>query len=580
MYGGIPSSFNMLTFTPTASNWLVTRLMYLGFAPFVFANGTTDFTNSLTDWMSHNANYTQWTFNVRPGTMWSNGQPVTANDILSTYSSKFALNTTVDFLNFHQEVARSYALNDSAAVFVLNKSDAHFPDLAGQNVYTAVYPPSFISSGVAYSGINGTDVGDGPFYVSNYAQGQSQMTMLRNPYYKPLPAVCKVIINFVEASSQVPTYLLAGTSDFGGVPPGSVSSLTSNPHMHLYDTQAVRSLTMMYNLTEAPFNQLAFRQALAYGVNQSEIQSQAYRGYFTMAYAAEGGIPPESTLWYNANQQKYSYNVSKALALLNSIGIKKGSDGYLQYSNGTDVSLTIFADNSITELTLSGGIVTQNLQKLGFKVTFDSVPISTIIGYTYSNTNNIWDGIIMDQSGGPVFGLPYLDALPSWQVYEPLAPYPTWMAPANIEAEYSGNLSIVQGTDNSSVIKGALLNIQALGAQYLPNIHLGYPDAVNVYSTQNWVNWPNFITYGLDTAWNDRGFAQLQPVGSQQATSNTSTSSSSSTQATSSLSSSSSPTTSGSGLNATYIYAAIAVIVIIVIAAVAVLMMRRPPRPQ
>ncbi|MDA4130495.1 MAG: ABC transporter substrate-binding protein, partial [Thaumarchaeota archaeon] len=136
---------------------------------------------------------------------WSNGQPVTAQDILNTYSSKFALNSTVDFLNLHGEVSREYALNTSEAVFVLNQSDAHFPEKAGQNVYTTVYPQSYVNQGVSYSGINGTDVADGPFYVSNYTAGQTQMVLLRNPYYKPLPTACEIIVNFVEANSQVPT---------------------------------------------------------------------------------------------------------------------------------------------------------------------------------------------------------------------------------------------------------------------------------------------------------------------------------------------------------------------------------------
>ncbi|MHB8565497.1 MAG: ABC transporter substrate-binding protein [Nitrososphaerales archaeon] len=588
-FGGVPSGFNMVSSAPSQSNYIVIRLMYTGISPYVFTNGTQDFSNSLTDWISHNANYTQWEFNVKPGLQWSNGQNVTAQDILNTYSSKFAFNATVDFLNLHAEVSSQYALNSSTAVFVLNQSDAHFAENAGQNVYTSVYPSSFVENGPSYSGINGTLVGVGPFYVSNYSAGETQMVLLRNPYYKPLPAACEAIISFVESDSQVPTYLIGGSTDYGPIEAGAAASVLANPHIHIFDAKAVDNIFLAYNITAYPYSSLAFRQALAYGINESEIASQAYRGYDTPATSSEGGVPPESNLWYSSNQQSYGYNTTEALALLNSMGIKKGSDGFLQYSNGTDISLTLFADNSYAETTLSSGIVQNNLQALGFKISLISSPLPSLIGDSFTNTNGFDHSMVMFQSGGPVFGIPFLDAQPSWNVYSPMAPYPTWLTPTSAEANYQGNLSIIKTTDNASQTYSALANIQGLNAANLPDIILGYPDVIFAYSTQNWVNWPSFTIYGLQSAYNDQGFALLQPASS------VTTTASSVTTAASSLATSSSSTNSGatgtqattssasllttttSTSNNTTLYAGIAVVVIIIVVALAAMMMRRKP---
>src|SRR5579872_6389904 len=580
-FGGVPAGFNMLTSPPSQPDFFAIRLMYLGISPYVFTNGTTDYSNSLTDWVSSNANYTQWTFNIKPGMTWSNGQNVTSQDILNTYSPQFAFNSTLDFLNLHTEVSKEYALNSSAAVFVLNQSDAHFPEKAGQNVYTAVYPKSFISQGNSYSGLNGTDVGDGPFYVSNYTAGQTQMIMLRNPYFKPLPAVCEIIINFVESTSQVPTYLIAGTTDWGGIGQQSAAAVLKNPTIHILDTPAIDNLFMMYNITLAPYNQLAFRQALAYAINETQIQSQAYAGYDTVAYAAKGGIPPETKLWYNPSQHAYSYNTTTALALLNTLGIKKGSDGFLQFPNGTDITLNIYNDNEFTECTIASGIVQQNLQNIGFKVNLNSIPIGNIIGDTYTNTNNINHAMIILQSGAPVFGLPYLDALTEWQVYEPTAPYPVWLSPPSVESDYTGNVSKVLATGNSSEIYTALANIQSLNAQYLPNIILGFPDALFAYNTQRWVNWPSFMTYGLYTAFNVLSFAEIQPAGTQTSSTSvsqipTTTQTNISASSSSSLSTVSSTSSSSSNL---IVYAGIVVVIVVIIGiAAAVMMRRRPPK--
>ena len=580
-FGGVPSGFNMVSSAPSQSNYIVIRLMYLGFSPFVFTNGTQDFSNSATDWISHNSNYTQWEFNIKPGLQWSNGQNVTAQDILNTYSNKFAFNATVDFLNLHSEVKSVSKLNSSTAVFVLNQSDAHFAENAGQNVYTAIYPSSFVDNGPSYSGINGTLVGDGPFYVSNYTAGETQMVLLRNPYYKPLAAACEIVISFVESDSQVPTYLISGSTDYGPIEAGAAASVLANSHVHIFDAKAVDNIFLAYNTSVYPYSQLAFRQALAYGINESEIATQAYRGYDTPATSSEGGVPPESTLWYNSNQQAYGYNTTKALQLLNSIGIKKGSDGYLQYKNGTDVSLQLFADNTYAETTLSSGIVQNNLQSLGFKINLISSPLPSLIGDSFTNTNGFDHSMVMFQSGGPVFGIPYLDAQPSWNVYSPMAPYPQWIPNASAQSSYQGNLSIIKATTDPVQTRAALNNIQALNAANLPDIILGYPDVIFAYSTQNWVNWPSFTIYGLQSAYNDLGFAELQPAGaSTTATSSGSTSATTSGTATTATSAPSTATSSTgpAASNNTLLYAGIAIVVIIIVVAIAATMMRRRPK--
>jgi ABC-type transport system substrate-binding protein len=567
--GGTPSGFNFVSSPPT-SGFDVARLLYEGFSPFVFGNGTVDYSNAITDNVTHNANYTQWSFNIKPGMKWSNGQPVTANDILATYGPGFGLNASFDVFNLHAEVKQAYAANSSEAVFVLNQSDAHFPDVAGPNQYTGVYPVDFTQHGAAYSGINSTAgslIGDGPFYLSNYKSGDTQAVFLRNPYYSPEPKICEIIMNFVESDSSDATYLIGGQADFAAIEPGAAASLAGHSNLHILDTKAVDILMLAYNASIYPFNQLPFRQALLYGINQSQIQSQAYNGYDTLAYNAQGGVPPETTAWYTSHQQNYSFNPSQAITLLNSINIKKGSDGYLQYPNssgnpnGTDITLPIWGDNQRTGGTIATGIIQTDLNNLGFKTTLQIVGVGTLIGDSYQGITS--NGLIVFQSGGPVFGLPYLDALPGPQIYNPNAPYPSWEPSAQGTAEYNGNFSIIKTSDVPSIVGPALDNIQSINSQQLPDLILGYPDYLFAYSTSKFTNWPSFMIYGLESAFNNQGFAQLTPVGSSTSTGTGST-----------LDTTATTTTAA---NNTLLYAAIAVIVVIIIIAAAVFALRRRP---
>ena len=122
-----PNSLNQLT-AQTYSAYYLLGLEYLNLIPPPSPSGILGYDDSVTDWYSANANYTQWTFNVKPGLRWSNGLNVTSADILATYSQKFALNASYDIVGIAPEIAKEYALNSSAAVFVLNVSNAHFAE--------------------------------------------------------------------------------------------------------------------------------------------------------------------------------------------------------------------------------------------------------------------------------------------------------------------------------------------------------------------------------------------------------------------------------------------------------------------
>jgi peptide/nickel transport system substrate-binding protein len=75
---------------------------------------------------------------------------------------------------------------------------------------------------------------------------------------------------------------------------------------------------MMLNTKAAPFNNLAVRQAVEWGVNRQEILNSVLKGNGVIA---QGPIAPSS--WaFNSSFAPYSYNVSKAKSLLSQSGQK------------------------------------------------------------------------------------------------------------------------------------------------------------------------------------------------------------------------------------------------------------------
>ncbi len=564
-----PNSINPLTLTTGSSGGIFIGMQYYG-TPIAAPDGTLDNAIAVTDWVSHNQNYTQWTFNVRPGLKWSNGQNVTSADILATFSPNFGFNATYDYLGMGPEVNSESALNSSAVVYVLNVSDAHWPDKFNWDLYSPIYPASFIQQQGAGSSNFGTDVEVGPFYVSNYQPGQTQLVMLRNPYFNttglPEPQISEVDVNFVDSLSLTTSILQSGTNDLAPVEPSNAASVVKNPNVHILDEKGLYVTSLQYNDSIYPYNMTQFRQALAYGMNQTQYVNQALNGYGVAGYSAEGVVSPSATFWYNPNIQKYQYSQTTALALLSQIGIVKQSDNLLHYKNGTVVTLSLWVDSDNTEDTIGASVVQSNLQSLGFKVNPTVTSASNIVGDYYSNLNNIRSAMILYTSNAPVWGNPYLDSLPAWDVYWlPTTADPYWEYPPSADVAYQSNFTAFRATADLTLEQKYIYNIEAINSQNLPTLVLAYPDALWGYNTQRWTNWPSgYIEFGAQIM-NNTAFANLMPASS--------TTTTNSTTASNSTQSSSSTTTSTPPVNYTLIGGI--VVAIIVIATTAAYLVRR-----
>jgi ABC-type transport system substrate-binding protein len=592
LYGGSPNSYNMLTALPVAGV-VDSLLQYYQMYPPPSITGQLDYNESIISGYSHNSNYTQWIFNVTPGLKWSNGQAVTPNDIINTYSQSFALNSTVDFVNAAAELSSIKAINATAAEFNLNKSDAVFPERVASSLFTPIMPQNFIQHGPSFDGFGIVNNAVGPFYSTNYSAGTTQGVFLRNPYFNPLPNACELQVQYFESDSQIPTYIQSGALDFGPIPPASASTMMNSPNVHIIDEKGLIPEMVTYNVTKYPYNMTAFRQALIYGANLSEISQKGDQGYGQTAYNSQGGIPPEATKWYSSAQTTYSYNPSMAMSLLQSIGIKKGSDGHLQFPNGTDITLTVWYDNSFAENAVAMGALQGDWQSLGFNVVLNPAALGTLIQDSYANTNNINSAMIYFKSYGAIYGYAWTAGLKSYLIDVPFNAPPSWEGPPGSTADnqYNGNLSALASTDNVALESQYLTNIQALNSANLPVLTLGYGDAVWAYNSLHWSNWPSTNLVILPNTLNSSALAGLTPTTSSSTTSSSSQSSStssvvsppsSSTSApslsttSSSTASSSSSSSTSSGLGTTTI-AVIAVVVIVIVAGIAAFAMRRRP---
>ena len=230
---------------------------------------------------------------------------------------------------------------------------------------------------------------------------------------------------------------------------------------------------------------------------------------------------------------------------------------------------------------IAAGEVKSFLSNLGFQINLVTTTASNIISDFSSKANNIGSGVILYTSRSPIFGYPYLDMQPGWNVYWlPVVPNIDWEYPPSVDAQYQSNFSSFASTNNVTQEKLYLGNTQALNAQYLPTIVLAYPDEVYGISTQHWTNWPQYFVF-QGSIFNQSGFANLRPAGQTSTTSTTASSSSPSSSSSSSVSSTSQSTLTSSSSSSsstnitTNLEIIVAVVVIIVVLGVGLMFRRR-----
>ncbi len=597
----IPQSFNYFNLVGTATAG-VASLEYLSLTPFPLEpNGSLDWTESLSNWMTSNSNFTQWTFHIRPGAMWSNGTAVNASDVVDWASPSYALNPTYDFVGLHTQVKSVQAVNSDTVTFNLNVSNAQFPNLVSSYYYAPVVSPQAIALGPA-DPLFGPQVVDGPWYLANYTSGSTSALMLPNPYWNGLkPTACALHVIFVENSAQYITFLISGQADYTeSLSYGNIAALNGSAFIHLNIEAGAAATPLWYNVTSYPYNMTQFRQALAYSINSSDIVQRALFGFGVTSNDAQGGVP-SSIAFYNPNQTKYPYNVTKALSLLHSIGFTGGgSAGPLKFPNGTAMSTTIFTDSSKAYDIDITRAVQGFLQNLGISVQAQTLTSQNLASDYASNAFNIRNNLVIYTSQGPVYFSPWLDAQQGCNVMgtpgcsgwtatpSPSSPAGNtqWLYPASADAEYQSNLTGMDHTapTNTTGEEHYLNNIQDLTAQYLPVVMLDYPDLVRPYSTQHWTGWPSFYFGAIGE--NITMFDALRPATSSTTTGSSSsasttgvssttgsiTSTATSSIATTSMSTATSTTSSSVG---TIELVAAVVVVIIVIGGVAAFLMRR-----
>jgi len=267
------------------------------------------------------ANLKTWTCGLRKNVKFSDGNPMTSADVKYSFDRVLKIKGDQGIYTLLSNLKSTTVSGPYTVVFHLKAPQSTWPLIlstnAGYVVEKAKYPFTKIAANTD------PQYGTGPYELTKFSPGQ-QAVFTPNPnYWGPKPKNGGLIINYYSKSSTMKLALQKGDLDmvFRDFTPTELSSLAKTKGIVVHSGNGVVIRYLVFNVKDAPFDNLAVRQALAYLMPRQDIASRVYHGsvqplYSMVPKGLPGQIDAYKTL-YGA-----SPSVAKAKAVLAKAGVQ------------------------------------------------------------------------------------------------------------------------------------------------------------------------------------------------------------------------------------------------------------------
>lgn len=426
---GDPKTFNPITENESSSTDII-RLLFTGLVS-VDTQTQTVGPGLAESWKVEEDQKT-WTFTLRKGVVWSDGRPLTADDVIFTWEviyHKEIDNVTADLFKIDGKQFAVTKVDDYTVKVVTPAPYAPFIEYFGS---VAIIPRHVLEPEVAKKqfaaayGINTAPeklVGCGPFKLKQFKPGE--FTLLeRNPNYyavdtkgQRLPYLDTVIYTVLPDMNAMSLRFLKGEADMHeNVRPDEYERFKTEADKGKFILRELglglergflwfNQNTNRNAKTGAPlvaahklnwFRNAKFRQAISHAIDRPSIVKAIYAG---RAYPNYGFVSLENKKWNNPEVAKFPFDLARSRSLLKEIGIEdRNNDGLLEDATGQVIEfvLTTNTGNSVRDRTAV--LIQDDLKKLGVKLVFQPIEFNTLVA-KINNTYD-YDCILLGLGGG------------------------------------------------------------------------------------------------------------------------------------------------------------------------------------
>lgn len=431
-------------------------------------------------------NFTKLSLTIRDGVSFSDGKPMTAEDVAYTFQlrkSNEALNTDAIPYGTVTQQGSQVDVTFTKPQFV-NQTKILNVFVIPKHQWSAMKDPA--------TDTVKNPIGTGPYTLKSFTPQTTTLTV-RDKYWQELPKVKELRYTSYNDNNAQTTALANGSSEwsFVFVPNYKAVYVDKDPaHHKLWFPADLGIHGLWLNTTKKPFDNPALRRAMNLVINRDDIFTQGEAGYFYPKIESVTGIPTPAGESFIAPEYKgknHAVDVDAAKKELTGAGFSLEAD-VLKDPSGKPVTITLSNPAGWSDYITDLEIIKDNLSSIGIKATvekanqdawFKAMDEGTFEGAMhwtnggatpYDIYQNIMDGKILKPVGkGQVSGN-----------------YGRFSSPEATEA-----LEQYANAADDATRSAALNTVQKIMVEQMPMIPTSASNVGGMYSTKHWIGWPD-----------------------------------------------------------------------------------------
>ncbi len=395
-----PGTHNLNAFAAGGmnDNLGVTYRPFVTLTPAYYLWGTDEYIGLLANSWGFVDDNTAYEYTIKDGAMWSDGSPVTAQDVVDTFDIGRILNWTQwSFLTSVE------AVDDSTVRFNFTESGAS-PNAERLILKEYVVPSATYGDladqarqVVADGNESGSDawtavataieefrpeslIGSGPYTYSLDDVGEAFMTLQWQPN-----SLYSDSVNFGEIklwageTEQTTPLVLSGELAYATnvYPPATIQSF-DDAGLRLITTPRGYGPALLYNFSVAPFDNVLVRQAMAHAINRDQsallTNGLGAHGTIYMSGILDSVTPNLLSQETIDSLDRYEYDLDVAAALMEEAGYTRNADGKWADADGNTISVEYTFPADFADFSAASRDATAQLNEFGFDITERALP--------------------------------------------------------------------------------------------------------------------------------------------------------------------------------------------------------------
>lgn len=347
-----------------------------------------------------------YTFKLKDGVKYTNGDPVTANDAElyvdvvadKSYDGPGDLSNCgiKGYDDFHNGKANSIAgvkvVDKNTIQITLDAPNSSALNYLGgivlmdKNYYGKGYTPGNTTT---IKGMLSNPIGSGPYKLVKFSSGQEADLVANDDCWRGKPKTKNIIFKFTTDDNRIQE-LKTGDTDIDYVQAPNPEVMSQVADLGFVNTTLFPDNGYQYigmNIKNPMFSDKRVRQALTYGLERKQIVNTVYGKY------GEVCNQPTSTVSsiYNPDVNKYDYSVAKANKLLDEAGWKKGSDG-IRAKDGKKLEIHFYQRTPHALADAIVPVAKTDWQKIGVKLIPETMDSNTMYNKVKKGDYEMFEG--------------------------------------------------------------------------------------------------------------------------------------------------------------------------------------------